>query len=48
VLVEYPHYTRPAVWEGVPVPEVLTNGNHKEIAKWRLGEAKRRTMRLKT
>lgn len=43
LLVEYPHYTRPAVWEGVAVPEVLTNGNHKEIAKWRLHEAKRRT-----
>lgn len=46
-LVEYPHYTRPAVWEGVAVPEVLGNGNHKEIAKWRLSEAKRRTAKLK-
>lgn len=47
VLVEYPHYTRPPVWEGREVPEVLRNGNHKEIAKWRLAEAKRRTARAK-
>lgn len=46
-LVEYPHYTRPAVWEGQAVPEVLQNGNHKEIAKWRLAEAKARTAKLK-
>lgn len=32
---EYPHYTRPAVFKGMQVPEVLTSGNHKEIAKWR-------------
>jgi tRNA (guanine37-N1)-methyltransferase len=42
-LVEYPHYTRPATWEGRAVPEVLTNGNHAEIKKWRLAEAKKRT-----
>lgn len=48
VLVEYPHYTRPVEWEGRVVPEVLRNGNHKEIAKWRLAEAKRRTARAKT
>jgi tRNA (guanine37-N1)-methyltransferase len=42
-LVEYPHYTRPATWEGQAVPEVLTNGNHAEIKKWRLTEAKKRT-----
>jgi tRNA (guanine37-N1)-methyltransferase len=42
-LVEYPHYTRPATWEGQAVPEVLTNGNHAEIKKWRLAEAKKRT-----
>jgi tRNA (guanine37-N1)-methyltransferase len=42
-LVEYPHFTRPAEWEGQAVPEVLTNGNHAEIKKWRLAEAKKRT-----
>lgn len=42
-LVEYPHYTRPAVWEGREVPAVLQNGNHAEIRKWRLAQAKKRT-----
>jgi tRNA (guanine37-N1)-methyltransferase len=46
-LVEYPHYTRPAEWEGQPVPAVLQNGNHAEIAKWRLAAAKTRTAALK-
>lgn len=34
-LLEYPQYTRPAVFRGLEVPEVLLNGNHAEIAKWR-------------
>ncbi|MBU6450096.1 MAG: tRNA (guanosine(37)-N1)-methyltransferase TrmD [Rhodospirillales bacterium] len=34
-LLEYPHYTRPALWEDRPVPEVLTQGNHAAIAEWR-------------
>jgi tRNA (guanine37-N1)-methyltransferase len=34
-LLEYPHYTRPQSFEGLPVPEVLTQGNHSEIAKFR-------------
>lgn len=33
--LEYPQYTRPAEFRGMPVPEVLLNGNHGEIAKWR-------------
>lgn len=32
---EYPHYTRPADFRGLKVPEVLLNGNHAEIEKWR-------------
>lgn len=32
---EYPHYTRPAVFKGMKVPDVLLSGHHKEIAKWR-------------
>lgn len=43
-LLEYPQYTRPEVFNGVEVPFVLRNGNHKEIAKWRLKESLRRTM----
>ena len=34
-LLEYPHYTRPATWEGRDVPPVLLSGNHGEIARWR-------------
>lgn len=46
-LLEYPHYTRPAVWEGHEVPAVLQNGNHAEIAKWRLEMARVRTKKVK-
>ncbi|HEY5339130.1 MAG TPA: tRNA (guanosine(37)-N1)-methyltransferase TrmD [Rhizomicrobium sp.] len=42
-LLEYPQFTRPQDFEGREVPEVLTRGNHKEIAKWRQGEAERLT-----
>lgn len=38
-LLEYPHYTKPAVWEGRAVPEVLTSGHHANVAKWRLEQA---------
>ena len=34
-LLEYPHYTRPADFRGMKVPEVLVNGNHEEIKRWR-------------
>lgn len=34
-LLEYPHYTRPAVWHDQEVPEVLLSGHHENIAKWR-------------
>jgi len=42
-LLEYPHYTRPADFRGMKVPEVLLSGNHAEIAKWRAEQARRRT-----
>jgi len=42
-LLEYPQFTRPQSFEGRAIPEVLTNGNHKEIAKWRKAEAERLT-----
>lgn len=34
-LLEYPHYTRPAVWEGLEIPKVLTSGDHGAVEKWR-------------
>jgi tRNA (guanine37-N1)-methyltransferase len=42
-LLEYPHYTRPAEFRGMKVPEVLLSGHHAEIAKWRVNQAKLRT-----
>ncbi len=42
-LLEYPHYTRPAVWEGRAAPEVLLSGHHERIAAWRRAEAERAT-----
>jgi tRNA (guanine37-N1)-methyltransferase len=43
-LLEYPQYTRPPVYRGYPVPEVLLSGNHAEIERWRRREALRRTL----
>lgn len=34
-LLEYPHYTKPAVWHGVAAPEIVQSGNHAAIARWR-------------
>jgi tRNA (guanine37-N1)-methyltransferase len=42
-LLEYPHYTRPAEWNGCRVPDVLLSGHHAEVAKWRHAEAERVT-----
>lgn len=42
-LIEYPHYTKPREYRGLAVPEVLLNGNHKEIAEFRLQESLKRT-----
>ncbi len=42
-LLEYPHYTRPADWQGRGVPEVLISGHHEKVRRWRLGEAERIT-----
>jgi len=44
-LLEYPHYTRPAEFEGHPVPEVLRSGHHAEIERWRRAQAAERTRR---
>ena len=44
-LLEYPQYTRPAVWEGRPVPEVLLSGHHANIEAWRRRQPLERTLR---
>jgi len=44
-LLDYPHYTRPADFRGMAVPEVLMNGNHEEIRKWRRRCALQKTLR---
>jgi tRNA (guanine37-N1)-methyltransferase len=44
-LLEYPHYTRPADFEGHAVPEVLRSGHHAEIERWRRAQAAERTRR---
>jgi len=41
--LEYPQYTRPAEFRGLPVPDVLLSGNHAEIARWRAAAARERT-----
>ncbi len=43
-LLEYPQYTRPAVYKGMAVPEVLTNGNHEHIRVWRLKKRLQKTL----
>lgn len=42
-LIEHAHYTRPEIFEGLRVPDVLMSGNHKEIDKWRLESSIKRT-----
>ncbi|AMK19160.1 MULTISPECIES: tRNA (guanosine(37)-N1)-methyltransferase TrmD [Sphingobium] len=42
-LLEYPHYTRPALWEGRTIPEVLRSGDHAKIAAWRKQRAEEDT-----
>jgi tRNA (guanine37-N1)-methyltransferase len=43
-LLDFPHYTRPAEFRGLKVPDVLLSGNHEEIRRWRKREALRRTV----
>jgi tRNA (guanine37-N1)-methyltransferase len=42
-LIEYPQFTRPQVWEGLAIPEVLTSGDHGKVDSWRRAEAERLT-----
>lgn len=46
-LFDAPHYTRPEVFEGKAVPQVLMQGNHAEIRKWRLSQALEKTSRVR-
>lgn len=46
-LLEYPQYTRPSLFRGLSVPEVLLSGNHKEIAAWRREQALEKTKKLR-
>jgi tRNA (guanine37-N1)-methyltransferase len=46
-LLEYPHYTRPAVFRGWPVPEVLRSGDHGLVAQWRRAWSLRRTLDIR-
>src|SRR3954453_10353762 len=41
--LEYPHYTRPPVWRGHAVPEILLSGDHAKIREWRLEESRKRS-----
>ena len=46
-LLEYPQYTRPSLFRGLSVPEVLLSGNHQEIARWREEQALKKTKKLR-
>ena len=46
-LLEYPQYTRPEVFHGVPVPEILRSGHHANIARWRRNESLKRTKEIR-
>jgi tRNA (guanine37-N1)-methyltransferase len=43
-LLEYPHYTRPRVFNGVEVPSILLSGDHERIRLWRRAQSLRRTL----
>lgn len=46
-LLEYPQYTRPAIWEGRGIPEILISGHHENVRRWRREQALLRTARLR-
>ena len=46
-LLEYPQYTKPLDWDGMKVPNVLLNGNHKEISEWRLKKSIEKTKKVR-
>jgi tRNA (guanine37-N1)-methyltransferase len=46
-ILDCPHYTRPEIFEGKPVPDVLRSGDHKKIAQWRRNKALEKTMQIR-
>ena len=46
-LLEYPQYTRPEMWRGQPVPDVLLSGHHAKVAEWRMQRSIDRTMQFR-
>jgi tRNA (guanine37-N1)-methyltransferase len=44
-LLEYPQYTRPQVWEGHAIPDILVSGDHAKVAAWRRAEAEQLTQK---
>jgi len=44
-MLDHPHYTRPAEWNGIKVPDVLVSGDHAKVAKWRAEQALARTQK---
>ena len=46
-MLEYPQYTRPAVFRGESVPQVLLSGNHQKVAEWRREESLKLTKKLR-
>ena len=44
-MLEHPHYTRPQIWEGEPIPDVLTSGDHKRVAEWQTKKARELTQK---
>lgn len=45
--LEYPHYTKPAIFEGISVPEILLSGDHKKIHNWRMEQAREKTLKIR-
>ena len=46
-LLEHPHYTKPAIWNNIKVPDVLRSGNHKMISEWRKKESLKKTKKVR-
>ena len=46
-LLEHPHYTRPAEWEGRGIPDILTSGDHKKVEEWRRSQSEALTRKIR-